>query len=135
MNDIEERARYLANQPYPVEVFRDKTTKGEDVYLAKNPDLPGCMAQGATHKDALDNLAEARFEYIESLLEDGEPVPEVTSSIAFTSVADDSEIVTDVRERYVYVGDETEVNFFDDLDKASQPTTREHISRIEVVTP
>ena len=28
----------------------------------KNPDLEGCMAQGATQEDAIENLADARYE-------------------------------------------------------------------------
>jgi predicted RNase H-like HicB family nuclease len=39
------------------------------------PALPGCVSQGDTRDDALDNIREAIEVYVEALLEDGLPVP------------------------------------------------------------
>jgi len=39
------------------------------------PELKGCHTQGDTLKEALGNAAEAIEVYLESLLEDGEPIP------------------------------------------------------------
>ena len=72
---IERAARYLANQPYTTVIGADKTTDGKDIFLARNPQLYGCMAQGFTEEEALDSLLDARVDYIASLLEDGELVP------------------------------------------------------------
>jgi predicted RNase H-like HicB family nuclease len=45
-------------------------------WLAEVPSLPGCATQGATKEEALENVKEAIESYIESLLIDGEPIPE-----------------------------------------------------------
>jgi len=70
-----EKAEHLASQGYDIEMFKDTLTNGDIVILAKNPELPGCMAHGATHDEAIANLTEARTEYIYSLLLDELPVP------------------------------------------------------------
>lgn len=75
-NDIFEQARQLAARPYPFQVFKDDEADEDIRYLAKNPDLEGCMAQGATINEALASLADARIDYISFLLERGLPVPE-----------------------------------------------------------
>jgi len=72
---IQEKAIELARLPYTVELLRDKTTDGDYVYLAQNPELEGCMAQGLTEEEALSNLDEVRIEHIEHLLENDLPVP------------------------------------------------------------
>src|SRR5664279_6597153 len=70
-----EKAEHLASQGYDIETFRDTLTNGEIVILAKNPELPGCMAHGMTRDEAIASLRDARTEYIYSLLEDDLPVP------------------------------------------------------------
>ncbi|MGK7942831.1 MAG: type II toxin-antitoxin system HicB family antitoxin [Crocosphaera sp.] len=50
---------------------------GEDGYwVTEVPSLPGCISQGKTRSEALDNIQEAMELYIESLIEDGEPIPQ-----------------------------------------------------------
>ena len=50
---------------------------GEDGYwVAECPSLPGCITQGKTRKDALENAREAIEGYIAVLKEDGLPIPE-----------------------------------------------------------
>jgi len=66
----------LASQPYTVLYRLDRDTDGSLGYIAWHPDLPGCMSDGDTPQEAIENLADARRLYIESLLEDGLPVPE-----------------------------------------------------------
>ena len=39
------------------------------------PALPGCVSQGETRDDALDNIREAIEVYVEALIEDGLPIP------------------------------------------------------------
>ncbi|MGK7929885.1 MAG: type II toxin-antitoxin system HicB family antitoxin [Microcystaceae cyanobacterium] len=52
-------------------------SKGEDGYLvAEVPSLPGCISQGKTRQETLDNIKEAIELYIESLIEDGEIIPD-----------------------------------------------------------
>ena len=44
-------------------------------YVAVCPALPGCVSQGRTKREVLKKIREAIEVYIESLLEDGLPVP------------------------------------------------------------
>lgn len=49
---------------------------GEDGYwVAECPSLPGCLSQGATKEEALDNIREAITAYTEALEKDALPVP------------------------------------------------------------
>lgn len=70
-----ERAKDLASANYIVEVSKHETEDGSEIYLAKNPELYGCMAQGLSKEEALENLSSARLDYIYSLLVDGLDVP------------------------------------------------------------
>lgn len=50
---------------------------GEDGYwIAECPSLPGCISQGKTKEDAINNISEAIKVYVETLKEDCLPVPE-----------------------------------------------------------
>ena len=87
-----EKAISLAKRPYLVEINRDETTEGKPIYLARSPELEGCIAQGETVEVANENLLEARIDYIYSLLEDNLQVPEpemlptITTSAANVTV-------------------------------------------------
>ena len=45
------------------------------VYGASFPDLPGCIAAGDSLDEVLQRGAAAATAYVESLIEDGEPIP------------------------------------------------------------
>jgi len=47
----------------------------ESGYVAYVPALKGCVSQGETRKETLENIKEAIELYIATLLEDGLPVP------------------------------------------------------------
>jgi predicted RNase H-like HicB family nuclease len=51
-------------------------TTVDTLYIAQNPELPGCKSQGRTPKEAIANLAAARIDFIYFLIEDGLPVPD-----------------------------------------------------------
>ncbi len=56
--------------------YRVLIEQDEDgVYVAEVPSLPGCLSQGKTRGEALDNVKEAIAGYLESLQAHGEPVP------------------------------------------------------------
>jgi len=40
------------------------------------PALPGCISEGETREEALNNIKEAIELYIEALKEDGKPIPQ-----------------------------------------------------------
>jgi len=49
---------------------------GEDgYYIAECPSLPGCISQGKTRAEAIENIREAIQLYIEVLEEKDQPVP------------------------------------------------------------
>ena len=57
----------------------------EDNYIiAEVPSLPGCVSQGETRQEALQNIQEAITLHIEVLRERGESIPE--DKIEITSV-------------------------------------------------
>jgi predicted RNase H-like HicB family nuclease len=47
----------------------------EGGYTVYVPLLPGCISEGDTREEALTNIKEAIELYIESLTDDGEPIP------------------------------------------------------------
>jgi predicted RNase H-like HicB family nuclease len=47
----------------------------DGVYVAEVPSLPGCISQGRTRAEALENVKEAIAAYLESLKAHNEPVP------------------------------------------------------------
>ena len=48
----------------------------DEVFVAEVPELPGCMAHGATQEDALRNAKEAIQLWIDTATEYGDPIPE-----------------------------------------------------------
>ena len=51
--------------------------EGEDGYLVVHcPALPGCWSQGKTREEAMTNIREAIELYLESLVANGERIPE-----------------------------------------------------------
>ena len=55
--------------------------KAEGNYSAYVPDLPGCVATGATVAEVENELREAIAFHVEGLREDGQPVPPPSSSV------------------------------------------------------
>jgi predicted RNase H-like HicB family nuclease len=51
------------------------TQDEEGVYVAEVPSLPGCISQGGTRSEALNNIKEAIAGYLDSLQAHNEPVP------------------------------------------------------------
>lgn len=74
--DLLKKAGALADRPYQMLTFLDKTTDGELVYVALIPELPGCASHGESLVEAQASLNEAKVEFIYFMLEDGLTVPE-----------------------------------------------------------
>lgn len=47
----------------------------DGVYLAEVPSIPGCISQGQTREEAVENVREAITAYLESLEAHGDPIP------------------------------------------------------------
>ncbi len=50
--------------------------KAGDTYSAYCPDLPGCIATGATIEETKESMREAIAFHLEGMLEDGDPIPQ-----------------------------------------------------------
>lgn len=56
--------------------YRVLIEQDEDgVFVAEVSALPGCISQGKTRGEAIDNIKDAIAGYLESLAAHGEPVP------------------------------------------------------------
>lgn len=60
--------------------------KADNNYSAYSPDLPGCIATGATREDAEKNMHEAIELHVQGLLEDNLPIPESRSFAEYMAV-------------------------------------------------
>ena len=58
-------------------------SKEDDAYIAEVPELPGCAADGATYKEALENVEVIIAEWIETAKELGRPIPEPKERLMF----------------------------------------------------
>lgn len=122
----EAEAQRLSDRPYAIEITKDRTTDGtREVFLLFHPEMPGCMAQGASIEAALSELEEVRMEYILSLLEDGEPVPD--PAVVRTRTASLSGPV----EEHVYTTPEDQGSFLPEAAGMAHPDTRESQATVE----
>lgn len=60
--------------------------EGETSFGAYVPDLPGCVAVGETKEEVLRLIQEAIEFHIEGMREDGQPIPEPSSSIEYVEI-------------------------------------------------
>ncbi len=61
----------------------EKTSTGYSAYC---PDLPGCVATGATREECETNMREAVEFHLAGMREDNDRIPEPTSTIAYAEV-------------------------------------------------
>ena len=55
----------------------------DDAFIAEVPELPGCMADGTTHQEALSNAQLIIGEWIETAKEMGRVIPEPKGRLVF----------------------------------------------------
>lgn len=55
-------------------------------FSAYSPDLPGCVATGATREQCEANMREAIEFHLDGLREEGEPIPQPATAAAFVEV-------------------------------------------------
>ena len=51
-------------------------SEADRAFVAEVPELPGCMADGATYQEALANAEQIIDEWLETAKELGRPIPE-----------------------------------------------------------
>ena len=64
---------YYLNLPYKLEIVPDIDEGG---FVARYPELPGCITVGDTLEAVVKNLNDAKIEWITAALEDGNTIPE-----------------------------------------------------------
>jgi predicted RNase H-like HicB family nuclease len=60
--------------------------QGEHNLSAYVPDLPGCITTGRTVEEVEGNIREAIELHLEGLREDGEPIPEPHTAVAYVEL-------------------------------------------------
>lgn len=55
----------------------------DQAFIAEVPELPGCMADGKTYREALKNVEIIIEEWIETAKELGRPIPEPKGRLVF----------------------------------------------------
>jgi predicted RNase H-like HicB family nuclease len=60
--------------------------RAEGNYSAYSPDLPGCVATGLTREETLRRMREAISIHLKGLRDDGEPIPDPSSSAEYLAV-------------------------------------------------
>jgi predicted RNase H-like HicB family nuclease len=64
--------------------------KGEDNYSAYSPDVLGCIATGDTIEETLENMREALIFHLETIYEEGEPLPQQRGVQSYLDAVEDS---------------------------------------------
>ena len=58
----------------------------DGLWVVECPSLPGCVSQGETREEAIQNIREAIRGYIAALQEDGLPIPEEHFDVLLVAV-------------------------------------------------
>lgn len=76
MNDIQisDLAKRFARLSYRIQIEADECG-GEPCFVARHPELRGCMADGRTEEEAIINLNQVREEFIQVLLDADAEIP------------------------------------------------------------
>ena len=72
--------QYYTNLNYKIVLYPAE----EGGYIVELPELPGCISQGETVKEALEMIEDAKRCWLASALEDGFTIPEPTVENAFS---------------------------------------------------
>jgi antitoxin HicB len=63
---------YYMNLPYTIKMIPEEAGG----YFAEIEELPGCMSQGETQKETLENIEDAKRMWLESMLKKNQTIPE-----------------------------------------------------------
>jgi predicted RNase H-like HicB family nuclease len=68
----------LGKIPIPTEAIQE-----DEAFIAEVPELPGCIADGSTYKEAIDNAEVVILEWIETAKELGRSIPKPKGRLIF----------------------------------------------------
>jgi predicted RNase H-like HicB family nuclease len=71
---------YYVNLPHKI-TLKKWTDEEESYYVVQIPELPGCMSDGETIKEALKNIIDAKTGWIEACIDIGREIPIPQNSI------------------------------------------------------
>jgi predicted RNase H-like HicB family nuclease len=75
LHQAEPELNFTGRGPNPTMKFRVVLQQDDDgAFVVEVPSIPGCVSQGVSRAQALDNIREAIEGYLESLKQDGEPI-------------------------------------------------------------
>jgi len=69
------KLEYYLNLNYQIKIRKLSDAEGGG-WFAEIPLLPGCMSDGETSQEAIENVNEAKKDWIEASMELGRPIPE-----------------------------------------------------------
>ena len=81
-------------EPLKYTVVIERSETGYGAYV---PDLPGCGATGKTETGVRERIRTAIEVHLRSMREDGDPIPQPTSTAAIVEVATYSELRSDAQ--------------------------------------
>ena len=58
-------------------------SEDDQAFIAEVPELPGCAADGKTHRDALRNVESIILEWLETARDLGRPIPKPKGRLVF----------------------------------------------------
>ncbi|HWQ68912.1 MAG TPA: type II toxin-antitoxin system HicB family antitoxin [Patescibacteria group bacterium] len=58
-------------------------SREDDAFVVEVPELPGCMADGATYEEAVANAQAAIREWVETAKAIGRPIPQPTGRLMY----------------------------------------------------
>ena len=70
----------MSQHKYEIIVYWSDEDKA---YIAEVPELPGCMADGKTYEDVINNVQIIISEWIETAKELGKPIPKPKGKLAY----------------------------------------------------
>ena len=76
---MDTKVQEILSRNYPVALTLEKTATGRELYAAYLLDLPGCLAQGDSEKQALERLETLKVTYIQRLVELNVAIPSPTA--------------------------------------------------------
>lgn len=70
----------MLKQRYEVIIY---WSEDDQAFIAEVPELPGCAADGKTHRDALENVEGIIQEWLETARDLGRPIPKPKGRLVF----------------------------------------------------
>ena len=70
----------MNNPKYEIIIY---WSQNDEAFIAEVPELPGCMADGQTYKEALENAEVIISEWIETAIELGRNIPEPKGKLIY----------------------------------------------------